>query len=78
MCALCIADAEDLPRQRLISTTSWGYIRLRRKNYTRKSLADWLKKVQAMPWNEAYVFFKHEDTGTGPKFAARLLDLAKA
>ena len=77
-CALCIADAAELPRTKLSDTAGWGYIRLRRKNYTRKSLVDWIKKMRAMPWNEAYVFFKHEDTGTGPKFAVRFLELAKA
>src|SRR5438105_8152217 len=70
-CALCIADAEDLPRARLVATTEWGYIRLRRKRYTKKSLADWVKTLSSHAWKEAYVFFKHEDTGTGPKFAAR-------
>jgi hypothetical protein len=27
---------------------------------------------------DAYIFFKHEDAGTGPKFAARFLELAGA
>ena len=75
-CALCIADAEDLPRAPVVSTTDWGYIRLRRKNYTRKSLAGWIDKLKSQGWREAYVFFKHEDTGTGPKFARRFIELA--
>ncbi len=29
-------------------------------------------------WREAYVYFMHEDTGTGPKFADRFLKLAEA
>jgi len=74
-CALCVADAEELPRTSLVATTDWGYLRLRRENYTRKSLATWLKKIRSMGWKEAYIFFKHEDTGTGPKFATRFLDL---
>jgi len=74
-CALCVADAEDLPRAKLVPTADWGYVRLRRKRYTKKSLADWAKKMMSQPWKEAYVFFKHEETGTGPKFAARFLEL---
>ena len=74
--ALCIADAEDLPKAELIGTASFGYVRLRRKNYTKKQLAVWLSKIQAQNWEEVYVFFKHEETGTGPKFAARFLELA--
>jgi uncharacterized protein YecE (DUF72 family) len=75
-CALCVADAEDLPRVRLVATTNWGYVRLRREQYTPKALAEWIEKLQSQPWREAYVFFKHEDTGTGPKLAARFLELA--
>jgi uncharacterized protein YecE (DUF72 family) len=76
--ALCVADAEDLPRVDLIKTANWGYVRLRREKYSNKSLADWLKRIRSMRWKEAYVFFKHEDTGTGPKYAARFLELAWA
>ncbi len=75
-CALCIADAEDLPRAKLVPTADWGYVRLRRKRYTKKGLAKWAGILSSQPWKEAYVFFKHEDTGTGPKFAARFLELA--
>jgi len=75
-CALCLADAEDLPRTNLVATANWGYLRLRRENYTKKLLAKWFEQIGPQPWNEAYVFFKHEDTGTGPKFAAQFLDLA--
>jgi uncharacterized protein YecE (DUF72 family) len=77
-CALCIADAEDLPRAKPIDTAGWGYVRLRRENYTKRALAEWVKKLRSRPWKEAYVFFKHEDTGTGPKFAARFLELAQS
>jgi uncharacterized protein YecE (DUF72 family) len=72
-CALCIADAEDLPPQKVIATASWGYIRLRREQYTDKSIAKWVEQLKSQAWTEAYVFFKHEETGTGPKFAARFL-----
>jgi uncharacterized protein YecE (DUF72 family) len=76
-CALCIADAEDLPKAKLIDTAGWGYVRLRRERYTRKSLTEWINRIRFMNWKEAYVFFKHEDTGTGPNFANRFLELAK-
>lgn len=73
--ALCLADAEELPATKLIETTNWGYIRLRREKYTDAQLRSWIKKLKAQAWNEAYVFFKHEDTGTGPKFAGRFLEM---
>lgn len=74
--ALCVADAEDLPATPLIATAKWGYFRLRRENYTDAQLRSWIKRIRAQPWDEVFVFFKHEDTGTGPKFGARLLKLA--
>jgi len=33
----------------------------------------WRAWVQAQQWNEAFVFFKHEDAGAGPKMAAEFL-----
>jgi uncharacterized protein YecE (DUF72 family) len=74
-CALCIADMEDLPRPELVSTAGFGYVRLRRKRYTRGQLAEWIERIGLQNWDEAYVFFKHENTGTGPRFAARFLEL---
>jgi len=70
--ALVVADAEDLPKTDLVPTATWGYLRLRREKYTDAALRKWVKRIEAMNWKEVYVFFKHEDTGTGPKLARRL------
>jgi len=75
-CALCVNDEDESPWTKLVRTTDWGYLRLRREAYTDRVLANWIKKLKAQKWKEAYVFFKHEDTGTGPKLAARFLKLA--
>jgi uncharacterized protein YecE (DUF72 family) len=79
-CALCLNDdKEDSPwTEKLVRTTDWGYLRLRRTAYTTRALATWIKKLKAQKWREAYVFFKHEKTDTGPKFAARFVKLAGA
>jgi uncharacterized protein YecE (DUF72 family) len=74
-CALCVADAEDLPSTKLINTAGWGYLRLRGEQYTRKELQKWVERIKSQPWSEAYVFFKHEETGSGPKLAADILSL---
>lgn len=74
--ALCIAHTDEFPSPEVISTTNWGYVRLRREKYSKKELAKWATRIQLQPWKEAYVFFKHEDTGTGPKFAAQFLKIA--
>ena len=75
-CALCVNDEDESPWTDLVPTADWGYVRLRREVYTNKNLNAWIEKLRAQKWRDAYVFFKHEDTGTGPKLAARFLKLA--
>ncbi|MCZ6507099.1 MAG: DUF72 domain-containing protein [Acidobacteria bacterium] len=75
-CALCIADTggeSDPPR---VATADWGYLRLRRQDYEAADLADWRHWVAQQQWSRALVFFKHEDEGTGPRLAARFLELS--
>ena len=74
--ALCISDTDDLPVSNIDKTADWGYLRLRRVNYSEENLAEWLARVRAQDWDTAYVFFKHEDEGTGPKLAGQFLNLA--
>src|SRR5262249_11941447 len=75
-CALCIADARELPRTPVVRTANWGYVRLRRERYTRHQLREWIRKLRDLGWEEVYVYFKHEATGSGPRLAARFLELA--
>jgi uncharacterized protein YecE (DUF72 family) len=74
--ALCIAEDEDLATP-LHATAGWGYLRLRRQDYDEGALADWAGKIAGQPWEETFVFFKHEDGGTGPKLAARFIELTE-
>lgn len=74
--ALCIADADDDLKVPFVSTADWGYLRLRRAEYSTPALKKWVALVSEQEWREAFVFFKHEDEGTGPKFAASYLKLA--
>ena len=73
---LCISDTDDLPATHIDRTADWGYLRLRRVNYSPENLAEWLKRVRDQNWNDAFVFFKHEDEGTGPRLAGEFLTLA--
>ncbi len=74
--ALCVSDTDDLPVTHIDKTADWGYLRLRRVNYSEENLLDWLKRVRDQNWDEVFVFFKHEDEGTGPKLAGEFLKLA--
>jgi uncharacterized protein YecE (DUF72 family) len=74
--ALCVADAEGDLEVPFVATADWGYLRLRRPNYRAAELKAWVKRVQEPGWQEAFVFFKHEDEGKGPRLAKRFLELA--
>jgi uncharacterized protein YecE (DUF72 family) len=76
-CALVVSDTDEKPLTEIISTAAWGYLRLRRAAYDESDLAEWMKRVQAQKWNDAFVFFKHEDEGVGPKLAAQFLKLTE-
>ena len=73
--ALCVADAEDLATP-LVATAPWGYLRLRRTDYDEAALGTWAEKLAAMApaWTAAFVYFKHEDAGLGPKLAAQFVE----
>ena len=74
--ALCIAEAEDGVETPFVSTADWGYLRLRRPDYGDPELQKWVDTVRDQKWKDAFVFFKHEDEGIGPKMAKRFLQLA--
>ena len=69
--ALCIADSAKLSTP-VVATADYGYLRLRREDYTSDDIARWAETVQAKQaqWSDAFVYFKHEESGIGPKFAA--------
>lgn len=70
--ALVIADAEKLEVP-FVATASWGYLRLRRDDYSASELHDWAGRVARQGWSDAYVFFKHEDEGAAPRLARQFL-----
>jgi uncharacterized protein YecE (DUF72 family) len=76
-CALCFAEFEESENRNLIATATWGYIRLRRPDYDHADLLNWRERILAQKWDQAYVFFKHEDEGIGPKLASEFLDLSR-
>lgn len=75
--ALCVADSEKMTTP-LVATASWGYFRLRDEGYERADIARWHAQIAAQKWEEAYVYFKHEDAGKGAQFALQLKEIAGA
>lgn len=76
-CALCASDTGDDQKPRLVRTADWGYLRLRRPRYAPNDLEDWARRVRSQGWEQAYVFFKHEDEGAGPRLAGSFLQLLR-
>jgi uncharacterized protein YecE (DUF72 family) len=63
---MCIVEQPDFASP-VVSTASWGYVRLHRFDYDDAMMAEWVKRLAAQPWSEAYVYFKHDEgIGSGP------------
>ncbi len=79
--SLCLEDTDENPANEIISTASWGYLRLRRSDYTDADLSQWMERILEQEWSKAFVFFKHEEEAKGPEMAMRfheLTDLKRA
>ena len=76
--ALCIADADALATPNKI-TAAYGYLRLRREDYTETDVKRWSDFVrqQKANWTDAFVYFKHEESGIGPKLARQMIELLR-
>ena len=69
--ALCVAHTEE-GRTPDETTASWGYYRLRNVNYADAALARWARALTRPGRRDVFCYFKHEDTASGPRLAARL------
>ncbi len=72
--ALCIADTDDQDGEP-VATAEWGYLRLRKADYSDEALEAWATRIRDQEWERAYVFFKHEEGGVGPEMAERFMGL---
>jgi len=74
--ALCVADTEA-GHTPLVATADFGYMRLRDEGYKKADLEQWAKTVKELGkgWQDAFIFFKHEESGIGPKLAQEFATL---
>jgi uncharacterized protein YecE (DUF72 family) len=71
--ALCVADGEALATP-LVATAPFGYLRLRRDDYSDAALADWGRRIREIArWKRAYVYLKHDEAGRAPELARAFL-----
>jgi uncharacterized protein YecE (DUF72 family) len=75
-CARCIADKED-GTARVVKTAPWVYVRLRKDDYSAEQMTAWLDRLRGLEPDEAFVFFKHEDTARGAEMAIEFATLAR-
>ncbi len=75
--ALCVAETEA-GHTPLIATADFGYFRLREAGYSTEQLKQWATTIAELgqAWKDAFVFFKHEESGQGPKLAQEFLATA--
>ncbi len=72
--ALCVMEDDDEEEASpFVVTSQDAYLRLRRTQYTEDDLRAWADRIAAQPLERAWVYFKHEDEASAPRFA-RLLD----
>jgi uncharacterized protein YecE (DUF72 family) len=77
-CSWCIEDTDENPIEKIISTAPWGYLRLRRSDYTDEDLSQWAERILLQKWERAFIYFKHEDEAKGVELAMhfqKLIDL---
>jgi uncharacterized protein YecE (DUF72 family) len=75
---LVVSDTDEMPTDHIDKTADWGYVRLRRVKYSKADLTAWSKRIKGQKWKRTFVFFKHDDEGTGPKLAAQFIKLNKS
>jgi len=77
--ALCIADTEKLATPKM-ATADYGYLRLRREDYGKIDIERWANFVRehSKDWKDVFVYFKHEESGIGPKLAAEMVKILES
>jgi uncharacterized protein YecE (DUF72 family) len=77
--ALCIADTDEEPyvEGAPLPMHPFAYLRLRRTDYTGDDLRCWADRIRAMlsAERDVHCYFRHEDSGTGPRWASALMAL---
>ncbi len=71
--AMCIADSERMTTP-VEATADFGYFRLRDESYQQEDIDSWAEAIldHSKDWKDVFVYFKHEEKGTGPAFVRQL------
>ncbi len=72
--AIVASQTDEEPDPPLVRTAPWAYLRLRKESYRKGELDDWARRIAEQGWDEAFVFFKHEQIA--PDLARRMTEAA--
>jgi uncharacterized protein YecE (DUF72 family) len=77
--ALCVADSEKMSTPVRL-TADHAYFRLRDEGYSMTDIEKWAEVItrETGACRDVFVYFKHEEAGKGPEFAAALDKALKA
>jgi uncharacterized protein YecE (DUF72 family) len=73
--ARCVADTDEQEvAEDALSWQPFGYLRLRRTEYSDSELTVWAGRIRTAldRGSDVYCYFKHEDSAAGPRMALRL------
>ncbi len=73
--AWCVAETDEKdPGPDDLSWEPFGFLRLRKTEYTDEELAGWVERIRPAldAGNDVYCYFKHEDDGASTRMADRL------
>jgi uncharacterized protein YecE (DUF72 family) len=73
--ARCLADSDEQPAASSdLSWSPFGYLRLRRADYDGEQLTMWADRIRdaLAGGSDVFCYFKHEDSGAGPRMAKAL------
>ena len=76
--AWCTAETDAAEANRSsIPSEPFGYLRLRREDYSEEDISSWAKAIGAVLENDRDVFayFKHEEGAAAPSYATRLKEI---
>lgn len=76
--AWCVAETDERdPGPDDLSWEPYGYLRLRKTEYSEEELAAWASRIRPVleRGSDVYCYFKHEDDGASTKMAKRLASL---
>ena len=73
--AYVVSDTGDDSDAPLLDHAPFGYLRLRKAEYTDDDLREWSARIRDTSWADAFVYFKHEEDCAGPGLAERFVEL---